>query len=151
METADLKQRITQGENTTTEFKENFDQEVIETTVAFANTHGGVILIGVSDKGEIRGITIGKETLSDVSNRIAQATEPRVIVEVESVAVEGQSVLLVHIAETSIKPISVRGDAIRESAIATASCLRKKLPRCIWMPWDRVGINFQLHVLELMI
>ncbi len=109
METADLKQRITQGENTTTEFKENFDQEVIETTVAFANTHGGVILIGVSDKGEIRGITIGKETLSDVSNRIAQATEPRVIVEVESVAVEGQSVLLVHIAETSIKPISVRG------------------------------------------
>ena len=109
METADLKQRITQGENTTTEFKENFDQEVIETTVAFANTHGGIILIGVSDKGEIRGITIGKETLSDVSNRIAQATEPRVIVEVESVAVEGQSVLLVHIAETSIKPISVRG------------------------------------------
>ena len=109
METADLKQRITQGENTTTEFKENFDQEVIETTVAFANTHGGVIFIGVSDKGEIRGITIGKETLSDVSNRIAQATEPRVIVEVESVAVEGQSVLLVHIAETSIKPISVRG------------------------------------------
>ena len=109
MEIANLKQRITQGENTTTEFKENFDQEVIETTVAFANTHGGVIFIGVSDKGEIRGITIGKETLSDVSNRIAQATEPRVIVEVESVAVEGQSVLLVHIAETSIKPISVRG------------------------------------------
>ena len=109
MEIANLKQRITQGENTTTEFKENFDQEVIETTVAFANTHGGVILIGVSDKGEIRGITIGKETLRNWSNRIAQATEPRVIVEVESVAVEGQSVLLVHIAETSIKPISVRG------------------------------------------
>ena len=71
METADLKQRITQGENTTTEFKENFDQEVIETTVAFANTHGGVIFIGVSDKGEIRGITIGKETLSCSSDRTA--------------------------------------------------------------------------------
>ena len=113
METADLKQRITQGENTTTEFKENFDQEVIETTVAFANTHGGVIFIGVSDKGEIRGITIGKETLSDVSNRIAQATEPRVIVEVESVAVEGQSVLLIRIAECRIKPISVKGVCYR--------------------------------------
>ena len=109
METADLKQRITQGENATAEFKENFDREVIETAAAFANTNGGVILIGVSDKREINGITIGKETLRDVSNRISQATEPRVIVEVESVAVEGQSVLLVHIAETSIKPISVRG------------------------------------------
>ena len=50
METADLKQRIAQGENTTTEFKENFDQEAIETAAAFANTNGGTILIGVSDK-----------------------------------------------------------------------------------------------------
>ena len=109
MEIAALKQQITQGENTITEFKENFDQEVIETAVAFANTNGGVILIGVSDKAEIRGITIGKETLRDVSNRIAQATEPRVIVEVESVDIEGKSVLVVHIAETSIKPVSVKG------------------------------------------
>ena len=109
MEIDDLKQRITQGENTTTEFKESFDQEVIETAVAFANTDGGTIFIGVSDKAESRGITIGKETLRDVSNRIAQATEPRVIVEVESVDVAEKSVLLIHIAETSIKPVSVKG------------------------------------------
>ena len=109
METADLKQRITQGENTTTEFKENFDQEVIETAAAFANTDGGIILIGVSDSGEIRGITIGKETLRNWSNRIAQATEPRVVIEIESVAVEEKSVVLIHITESSIKPISVRG------------------------------------------
>ena len=77
METAELKQRIAQGENATTEFKENFDQEVIETAAAFANTDGGTILIGVSDSGEIRGITIGKETLRNWSNRLTQATEPR--------------------------------------------------------------------------
>ena len=75
MKIVDLKQRIAQGENTTTEFKENFDQETIETAAAFANTNGGTILIGVSDKREIRGITVGKETLRDVSNRISQATE----------------------------------------------------------------------------
>ena len=50
METAHLKQRIAQGENTTTEFKENFDQEAIETAAAFANTSGGSILIGVSEQ-----------------------------------------------------------------------------------------------------
>ena len=109
METADLKHRITQGENTTTEFKENFDQEVIETAAAFANTDGGIILIGISDNGEIRGITIGKETLRNWSNRIAQATEPRVVIEIESVAVEEKSVVLIHITESSIKPVSVRG------------------------------------------
>ncbi len=109
METAELKQRIAQVENTTTEFKENFDQEVIETAAAFANTDGGTILIGVSDSGEIRGITIGKETLRDVSNRISQATEPRAVLDVASVDVEGKSVLLVHISEASIKPVAVRG------------------------------------------
>ena len=45
METADLKQRITQGENTTTEFKESFDQEVIETAAAFANTDKGLLYV----------------------------------------------------------------------------------------------------------
>ena len=109
METAELKQRIAQGENATTEFKENFDQEVIETAAAFANTDGGTILIGVSDSGEIRGITIGKETLRNWSNRLAQATEPRVVIEIESVAVEEKSVVLIHITESSIKPVSVKG------------------------------------------
>ena len=109
METADLKQRITQGENTITEFKENFDQEAIETAAAFANTDGGTILIGVSDKAEIRGITIGKETLRNWSNRIAQATEPRVALEIESVDIEGKSVLLIRIAESSLRPVSVKG------------------------------------------
>ena len=109
METADLKQRITQGENTTTEFKENFDQEAIETAAAFANTNGGVIFIGVSDKAEIRGITIGKETLRNWSNRIAQATEPRVTPEIQPVDIEEKSVLLIHIAESSLRPVSVKG------------------------------------------
>ncbi|MDE0018723.1 MAG: helix-turn-helix domain-containing protein [Candidatus Poribacteria bacterium] len=109
METADLKQRIAQGENTTTEFKENFDQEVIETAAAFANTDGGMILIGVSDRREINGITIGKETLRNWSNRIAQATDPRVVLEIESVDIEKKSVVLIHIAESSIKPVSVKG------------------------------------------
>ena len=109
METSDLKQRITQGENTTTEFKENFDQEVIETAAAFANTDGGVILIGVSDNGEIRGITIGKETLRNWSNRIAQATEPRVVLEIGTVDVERKSVLWIRVETCRMKPVSVKG------------------------------------------
>ena len=109
METADLKQRIAQGENTTTEFKENFDQEAIETAAAFANTDGGIILIGVSDSGEIRGITIGKKTLRNWSNRIAQATEPRVVLEIGAVDIEGESVLWIRVEACRIKPVSVKG------------------------------------------
>ncbi len=42
---------IKAGEGVAAEFKASFDKEAIETSVAFANTKGGVILIGVSDKG----------------------------------------------------------------------------------------------------
>ena len=92
-----------------TEFKENFDQEVIETAAAFANTEGGTVLIGVTDRREISGITIGKETLRNFSNRIAQATEPRVTLEIQPVDIEGKSVLLIRIAESDLKPVSFKG------------------------------------------
>ena len=47
----DLLRIIQKGESEISEFKENFDKETIETVVAFTNTKGGVILIGISDEG----------------------------------------------------------------------------------------------------
>ena len=42
---------IAQGESETLEFKPSFNQDVIETAAAFANTRGGRIVIGVSNFG----------------------------------------------------------------------------------------------------
>ena len=63
-----IEQLIAQGETITLEFKDNFDREAIEAAVAFANTKGGTILIGVSDKGQVKGISVGRETLRNWSN-----------------------------------------------------------------------------------
>ena len=40
------------GENLTTEFKENVSSSLDREIVAFANTVGGRVYIGVTDKGE---------------------------------------------------------------------------------------------------
>jgi ATP-dependent DNA helicase RecG len=40
---------IKKGESEVLEFKEGSDKEVIETAVAFANSKGGTILIGVRE------------------------------------------------------------------------------------------------------
>ncbi len=47
---------IQSGESDTLEFKEGFDKEALETVSTFANTRGGEILIGVSDRGEPEGV-----------------------------------------------------------------------------------------------
>lgn len=88
----DLIKLIKSGESETLELKASFDKEIFETSGAFANTKGGVILIGISDRCEIKGIQIGKETLRDWANQIAQSTEPRVIPEIEIGTIDGKNV-----------------------------------------------------------
>ena len=46
MSEARIKELIEKGENEILEFKESFDKGMIETASAFANTKGGVIIIG---------------------------------------------------------------------------------------------------------
>jgi ATP-dependent DNA helicase RecG len=59
-----LQDLIKTGESNTVEFKEKFDERTIESAVACANTKGGIIFIGVSDKNNIKGIKIGKEPIN---------------------------------------------------------------------------------------
>jgi len=104
---------IEKGESENTEFKENFDKETIETATAFANTKGGIILIGFADKGKIKGVQIGQETIKDWANQISQSTEPRIIPEIEQNNIEGKSVVIIRIKEFPIKPVSVKGKCFR--------------------------------------
>mgnify|MGYP000894267482 CR=1 FL=1 len=108
-----IKELIRENELGTVEFKENFDREAIETVDAFANTKGGVIIIGISDKGKIIGVQVGKETLKNWANQISQSTEPRIMPEIEQVEIEGKNVIIIHIKEFPIKPVSVKGKCFR--------------------------------------
>lgn len=62
---AELLERIAAGESPTLEFKTSFDKASIESLVAFANTQGGTVLVGVTDAAAIQGVTLGKETLNE--------------------------------------------------------------------------------------
>ncbi|MCJ7812814.1 helix-turn-helix domain-containing protein [bacterium] len=113
MDQDQLREIIEKGESETVEFKENFDKEAIETTGAFANTKGGNIFIGVSDKGKMIGVQLRKETVNSWVNQIIQSTDPQIIPEIEVDAVDGKNVVIILIKEFPIKPVSVKGRCFR--------------------------------------
>jgi len=67
MKLAALQTLIAAGESQTLEFKTSLDKASIESLVAFANTQGGTVLVGVTDAAKVQGVTLGKETLNENS------------------------------------------------------------------------------------
>ena len=104
-----LQELVKGGESETLEFKEKFDERTVESAVAFANAKGGIILIGISNKGTVTGVDIGKETLVKWANQISDKTEPQLIPEIETFEFEGKQVVAIKVPEYPIKPVSVRG------------------------------------------
>jgi ATP-dependent DNA helicase RecG len=93
-----------------TEYKSSFNDSVIETLVAFANSKGGKVLVGVDDKCvPLKQFSIGKETIQQYINEIKNKTQPAIIPNVEMVTVKGVSVLEFLIQEFPVKPVSFKG------------------------------------------
>ena len=96
------------------EFKPNFNEDVIETLVAFANTKGGKVLVGIDDKGNpIRNFTIGKESIQHWVNEVKTKTQPQIIPDCEIVDYSGSQIVEFFVQEYPIKPVSTRGKCFK--------------------------------------
>ncbi len=100
---------ISKGEGQTIEFKKNFNNETIIALAAFANTKGGSVLIGVDDKGIIKGVSISGESIQNWVNEIKNKTTPSLIPDVEIFEFDSGNVVLLSISEFPVKPVAVKG------------------------------------------
>jgi len=97
-------------EDAVTEFKSSFTEKAIETLVAFANTKGGKVLIGIDDQGTpLKGFTIGTESIQTWLNEIKNKTQPSIIPDAEIITYNDSNVAELSIKEFPIKPVSFRG------------------------------------------
>jgi len=72
--------------------------------VSFANSHGGVILIGVGDDGSIRGIEPNRSLDEWVSNIARNNVQPPVQVKTEAHTIEGKTIVEVRIEKGRDRP-----------------------------------------------
>ena len=96
---------IRKGESQTREFKFRVDSQrkIAKTLVAFANTDGGTIFIGVKDNGVVAGVR-GEEELYMMECAADLHTRPRVNFRAEAIEVDGKMVLAIHVPKSSTPP-----------------------------------------------
>ncbi len=104
----DISDILKKGESETAGFKAGFNKETIISLVAFANTKGGKVIIGVDDKGRVTGIEAGPETVQRYLNEVKVATYPQILPNIDEHEIEGRTVLVFEISEYPVKPISFK-------------------------------------------
>lgn len=108
MEELELLEIIGKGEDSKHQFKETVTKpkKIAEEIVAFSNSQGGTIVIGVANLGEIRGLS--PVEIDRINQHIANATtnniRPAINVITENFNIDGKKLICVHVNEGINKP-----------------------------------------------
>jgi ATP-dependent DNA helicase RecG len=94
-----IEEIIQSGEGYTIEWKRNVNSDLAKEMVAFANSSGGRIFVGIDDEGKTTGVKITNELRSQVQ-AIAHDCDPSIVLELEAAG----NVLVVHVPEGKNKP-----------------------------------------------
>ena len=86
-----LDQLLNEIETRELEFKEKPNPALFKTLSAFANTNGGVVFVGVSDKKEIIGYRCSNADLKELSDTIVNKLAIHPVI--EHVKCDGKTVL----------------------------------------------------------
>ncbi|NJE12844.1 helix-turn-helix domain-containing protein [Thermococcus sp. LS2] len=94
---------IREGESETLEFKRELNDSVYKTLSAFANTAGGILLLGVSNDGKVFGFSGDLDSLAR-SIRHNLGINPSIKVE----EIDGKNVVTIEVSKSPV-PISFKG------------------------------------------
>jgi ATP-dependent DNA helicase RecG len=131
------------------EFKEKWTDDILKTICAFANTSGGELIIGISDKGEIIGVKDIEKLIRDLPNKIRDKLKITPSISVEEK--EGKEILHIKIFPSSI-PVSYEGKFYIRSGSTTqelkdtelAYFLLKKMGKT----WDSLSSGFDISEID---
>ena len=90
-------------EGKTLEFKRDLSsfKPIMKTLVAFANTAGGILVIGRDDNGMVAGIDDVLQAEERLANAIADSIMPAMMPDIEIITFETRELLIVRVAHWS--------------------------------------------------
>ena len=106
-------------ESETVEYKREYTDDIRKTVVAFANTKGGEIHIGIEDDGRIVGLVNAHEDILKVTNLLRDTIKPDVtlMTKVEIQVVNDRQVIIIAVSEGLSKPYYLSSKGIRPEGV----------------------------------
>lgn len=105
-----------QFETENLEFKEQFTEEIYKEVIAFANTDGGTIYVGIDDRGNVVGLTDVDKEYTRITNGIRDAVMPDVTMFVRY-TIQDNRVVRIAVSEGINKPYYLKGKGLKPSGV----------------------------------
>lgn len=127
------------------EFKVGFTEEIYKEVIAFANTAGGIIYIGIDDKGNAVGLTNVDDEYTRITNGIREAIMPDVTMFVQF-KIQANKVVSITVSEGTNKPYYLKGKGLKPNGVYVrqgASSVPASPEQIRQMIKDSDGDNFE--------
>ena len=106
------------------EFKLQVTDEIYKEVIAFANTDGGTIYIGIDDNGNAVGIDNVDETYTRITNGIRDAIQPDVTMFIKY-TLQDNKVVKITVGEGSYKPYYLKSKGLKPSGVYIYATVRQ--------------------------
>ena len=140
----DIINEILKGESKILEFKEKMptNLSIVKTIIAFANTSGGKLILGVSDNREIVGITEDIFELQDkISSIIYESCYPTILPHMYTINIEGRTLLVIETNRGSLSPYYVKAEGKENGVYVRIGATNRKADRENIMELERQRAN----------
>ncbi|WP_203248333.1 RNA-binding domain-containing protein [Sporosarcina beigongshangi] len=106
-------------ESSTIELKRQVTDGLKKEVIAFMNTNGGTIVIGVEDDGSVIGLPHARQDLESISSMLRDSIKPDVLVytKAEIISIEGKDVIEIEIARGTRRPYHLASKGIKPSRV----------------------------------
>ena len=98
------------------EFKSQFTEDIYKEVIAFANTDGGIVYVGIDNNGNAVGLTDVDQEYTRITNGIRDAIMPDVTMFVRF-TIQENKVVRITVSEGSNKPYYLKGKGLKPSGV----------------------------------